>query len=336
MKQNFRLVVCMSLLVVLAGPVFAQKKVVTIKLASIVPENTPWGMALTKLARDWSTVTNGEVELKVYHNGVAGSEQDVLRKLKQNQIQAGVFSSVGMSTISSKIMTVSSPFLIRTDAELDLVLKELKQELEQEFIDQKFQPLTWALAGWVKFFSRSPVFVPADLKKQKVGTASDQPELMQTFKTMGYQMVPVELNEVLISLNSGMIDAVYQSPLAAGGFQFFGIAKNMASINLAPMMGSIIINQRGWRAIPDQYKDKLLELGGQLSKDMNTSILKLEADAIATMLNYGLIINSVSPEQTQLWYTDVEQAMPRLLGKTFDRELYGKIQTLLGNYRNRR
>jgi TRAP-type C4-dicarboxylate transport system substrate-binding protein len=319
----------------MVGPVFAQKKV-TIKLASLVPENTPWGAALNRMAQDWAKATNDEVVLVIYHNGVAGSERDVLRKLKQNQIQAAIFSSTGMSAIAPEIMTVSCPFLIRNDDELDLVLNALKGDLEQRINDRGFFTLAWARAGWVKFFSKAPVFLPVDLKRQKLGTASDQPELMQAFKSMGYNMVPVELTDVLIALNGGMIDAVYQSPVAVGGYQIFGVAKNMASINIAPFMGSIILNQRAWRSIPDTYKPKLLEITRKMEKELDTSILKLESDAVVTMSAYGLVINQVSPAQAQIWYTDVERAIPNLLGTTFDKEIYGKIETILRDYRSGR
>ena len=69
----FRIVFALVLFV-LAGPVFAQRTV-TIKMASPVPENTPWGYFFNQLAADWRRITNGEVELIVYHNGVAGSEK---------------------------------------------------------------------------------------------------------------------------------------------------------------------------------------------------------------------------------------------------------------------
>jgi TRAP-type C4-dicarboxylate transport system substrate-binding protein len=335
MKKLFRPVLFCIILLGAVNPVFAQRRI-TIKLASLVPENTPWGSALNRMAREWSAATNGEVTLQIYHNGVAGGEQDVLRKLKQNQIQAAIFSSIGMSSIAPEIMTLSVPFLIRTNAELDMVLTNLKGDLEKKIDDAGFFPLAWARAGWVKVFSKNPVFVPADLKRMKLGTSADGMELMQAFKAMGYQMVPVETNDILIALNGGMIDAIYQSPIAVGSMQIFGVTKNMASINVAPFMGGMIVNRTAWRSVPDRYKPKLTEIAKRIEREMDTSIMQLEETAVSTMTGYGLRINQVNPEQAQLWYADVERALPTLLGTTFDRDLYGKINLLLRNYRNGR
>jgi TRAP-type C4-dicarboxylate transport system substrate-binding protein len=332
-------VLCIVFLGVLfPGPAFAQRRKITIKLASLVPENTPWGAELNRMAREWAAATNGEVELLVYHNGVAGGEADVLRKLKGNQIQAAILSSFGLNSLTPghEIMTLSCPFLIRDNTELDLVFNSLKPDLEDRINRGGFFTLAWSKVGWVRFFSKSPVFVPADLKRQKLGTNEQEPALMDAFKAMGYQMVPVAMNQILVYLNGGMIDAVYQSPVNVGGLQIFGVAKNMASIHVAPFMGGIVMNQSAWRSIPDRYKPEVLRIAKQLEADLDTSIQQLEADAIATMKSYGLVINELSPAQEQLWYDDVNRIIPSLLGNTFNREIYERIGALLAAHRNGR
>ncbi|MDR1031390.1 MAG: TRAP transporter substrate-binding protein DctP [Treponema sp.] len=317
------------------GMLFAQRKV-TIKLASMVPESTPWGAALNRMSQEWARVSHGEVELRVYHNGVAGGEEDVLRKLRLNQIQGAVFTSAGLNLITPEIMTLSVPFFIRNDAELARVLRDIKPELEAKINEKGFFTLAWAKSGWVKIFSRKEVFIPQDLKQQKLATSPDTEEMSQVFKVMGYQMVPVTMNDLLVSLNSGMVDAVYQSPVLVGGMQFFGITKHMASINIAPFMGGIILNQRAWSRVPEAYKPALIEVSRRIAEDISDSITRLESDVVKTMTSYGLKINQISPEQEQMWYTDVERAMTTLLGTTFNRDLYQKINGILQQYRNGR
>ncbi|MDR1100449.1 MAG: TRAP transporter substrate-binding protein DctP [Treponema sp.] len=340
MKRISRIVVFCIVLgsLLFPGPAFAQRRKLTIKLASLVPENTPWGEALNRMSREWAVITNGEVELLVYHNGVAGGEADILRKLKGNQIQAAILSSFGLNAITPghEIMTLSCPFLIRDNAELDLVLNAIKPALEEKINAEGFFTLAWSKVGWVKFFSKKPVRVPENLKQQKLGTNEQEPALMDAFKAMGYQMVPVAMNQILVYLNGGMIDAVYQSPVNVGGLQIFGVAKNMASINIAPFMGGIVMNQAAWRSIPDRYKPALLRVAKQLETELDTSIQELEASAIATMKEYGLIVNEISPAEERLWHEDVNRVIPSLLGTTFNRELYEKINALLKTRRDGR
>jgi TRAP-type C4-dicarboxylate transport system substrate-binding protein len=327
-------IVFVLVLFVLAGPVFAQRTI-TIKMASPVPENTPWGYFFNQLAADWRRITNGEVELIVYHNGVAGSEKEVVRNLRVNQIQAAVLSTYGLYEISPEVMTLSCPFMIRDDDELDLVLAGLKDELEEKINGKGYFTIAWARVGWVKFFSKQPVFVPADLKRQKLGTNADQAEMNEIFRTMGFQMVPVARNDILIALNSSMVDAVFQSPVAVGSTQIFGLAKNMASINIAPFIGAVVFNRRSWRAIPEKYKPQMIAAVRKNEADLDKAIREMEDDMIKTMENYGLRVNQLSPQQEQLWYDEIGKSMPSLIGSMFDRGVYGRIETILRNHRNR-
>ncbi|AEF85762.1 putative trap dicarboxylate transporter- dctp subunit [Treponema primitia ZAS-2] len=330
MKKSWYIAVLCFICLCMVNPAsaFAQRKI-TIKLASLVPESTPWGAALNQMAAEWAAATNGEVDLRIYHNGTAGGEADVLRKLKMNQIQAAILTTFGLNAITPGIMTLSCPFLIRDNTELDLVLNELKPELEKGINDKGFYFLAWSKVGWVKFFSKSPVFTPNDLKRQKLGTSDTEPALMDAFKAMGYQMVPVAMNQVLVYLNGGMIDAVYQSPVNVGGLQIFGLAKNMASINIAPFLGGIVMNQAAWRSIPDRYKPELIRIAKKMEADLDSSIQALEAGVIETMRQYGLVINQLTPAQEQLWYDDVNRVIPSLFGTTLDRATYGRIEAIL-------
>jgi len=336
-KRKIRFLLVILILFFIVNPLFAQRKI-TIKLASLVPENTAWGAAINRLAAEWARITNGEVEVIVYHNAAAGDEPEVLRKLRINQIQAAVFSSLGMNAVMPEVMAFSYPLLIRNDAELDEVMRRLKPDLDARIQQNGFVTLAWARAGWIKFFSRSPVLTPDDLRRQKLGTSADDQQMIQAFRIMGYQMVSVNMSELMIVLNSGMIDAIYQSPIYAAGNQLFAVARNMSSINIAPFMGGVLMNNTAWRRIPDRYKPQLLEVCRQIEREIESSIAELETEAISTMLRYGLRIHELTPAQMQVWYDDTARFENNLVGTTnaiFNREFYFKIRNILTEYRRR-
>jgi len=319
-------------------PVYGQKRQqgqVVIKLASMVPENTEWGRMVNKLSAEWSRVTNGEVQLQVFANGTQGSEDEVLRKLNMNTIQAAILTSIGLNKIAPEILTLSCPFLVRSDAEFNEVLKNVKGDFEAKINSQNYFTLALVKGGWVKFFSRNPVYVPADLKRQKVGSVPSEPEMARTFRSMGYQVVEVDTSRILIALNGGTIDAIYMSPIFAAGAQYFGVAKNMASINIAPFMGGVVMNKHAWESIPVQHRNNLINVTRRLGTELETSLLKLEAETIQQMKKNGLKENPVTPQQMQEWYDDVAKAVPSLLGGTFDRAMYNKIDGIVKTYRSR-
>ena len=325
----------MLAMIVFAAPLFAQRTI-TIKMASPVPENTPWGQFFNQLASDWKKITNGQVELVIYHNGVAGSEKEVVRNLRVNQLQAAVLSTYGLYEISPETMTISCPFMIRDDDELDLVLAETKSELENKINGKGYFTLAWARIGWVKFFSKQPIYTPADLKRQRLGTNADQAELNEVFKTMGFQMIPVARNDILIALNGNMVDAVFSSLAAVGSSQAFGLAKNMSSINIAPFIGAIVFNQRAWRAIPEKFRPQLIAAARKYEAELDRSVRELENDLVKTFSNYGLNVNQLNQAQEQQWYDEIGRVMPTLVGTMFDKGIYNRIDAILREFRSRR
>jgi TRAP-type C4-dicarboxylate transport system substrate-binding protein len=341
MKKKFIVSVILAAAFILVMPVYGQKRQqqqqnVVIKLASMVPQNSEWGRMVEKLSAEWKKATNGEVQLQVFANGTQGSEEEVLRKLNMNTIQAAILTSFGIAKIAPEVLTLSCPFMFRNDAELDEVLKTVKGDFEAKINSKNYYALTLVKGGWVKFFSRNPVVVPSDLKKQKVGSTPSEPELIRTFRAMGYQVVEVDGTRLLIALNGGTIDAIYMSPIFAAGAQYFGVAKNMASINVAPFMGGVIMNKFAWESIPAQHRDKLMAITRRVGVELETSLLKLEADTVRLMKNNGLKENMVNPQQMEEWYNDITKAVPSLLGTTFDRTTYNKIDGILKSYRSKR
>jgi TRAP-type transport system periplasmic protein len=324
-----KIVLTAAACLVLAAPAFG----LTLKIASVAPEATPWGAALNKLAADWDRITGGQIQVKIFHNGIAGSEADMLRKVKIGQLQGAVLTSFGLNSITPEILTMSAPRLIHNNAELDYVLEKNRATFEKHMQDKGFVVLAWSKAGWVRFFAKKPVFVPADLKKLKLSTDPTEVALSSAFTSLGYQLVPVNLSETLVALSSGMVDAIYISPLAAGGMQFFGVAKYMVNINVAPFLGAIVLSTSVWDKIPADQQAKLLENSRSNEKELDSQVVQLEDKAVTSMEKYGLVVDNLTPEQVQLWEQDATEGLPRAMGTSFDKDTFDRINGQLKQFR---
>jgi TRAP-type C4-dicarboxylate transport system substrate-binding protein len=307
---------------------------VTIKLASLVPETSPWGAALNKMAGNIKAETNGNVDIIVFHGGVAGGEADVLRKLRINQIQAAILTSFGLNEITPEILALSCPFLIRSNDELDYVLERLKPIMEENINRSGFQTIAWSKVGFVSFLSKVPARTPSEMKKLKVGTSDTETTLLNVFKSMGYQLVPQSIDQALIDLNTGRVDVVYQEPLSAASFQLFATAKYMMNFPIAPFMGGIFMTQTSWRTIPEQYRSVILKHAKIAETEIDTQLEALKQDALAMMIQNGLVVYDLTEEEQAMWIDDTEAAIPRLVGSMFDADMYRRITDILKEYRS--
>jgi TRAP-type C4-dicarboxylate transport system substrate-binding protein len=325
-----------SLIGVLSALLLNSSFSLVIKLGSIAPEQTPWGEAINRMASDWSRISGGTIELKVYHNGIAGSESDMLRKMRIGQLQAGVFTSFGLNEISPDILSLSIPFLIRTEGELDYVLKKLQPVLEKKIEAKKYKVIAWSRVGWVRFFSKKPVVYPKDLKAQKMASNPDDEALIQAWKVLGYPQVPVAVPDILSSLNSGMIEAIYASPIAVGGFQWFGLARYMSDFKISPFMGGIVMSQSVWEKIPENLRPELMKSVRAFESELVKNVRDMEEEAIKTMQTYGLIIAPAPKDAEAEWKGELNRGINNMLGKSFSKEMYLLINKYLEEYRSKK
>ena len=259
--------------------------------------------------------------------------------LASNNIQAAVFTSFGLSYIYPPILTMSAPFLIRTQAELDVVMDEVQGDLEAQFNSSDYYIVTWSKAGFVNVFSRDPVFTPDELRRQRIASNAEAADMNTTFKTMGFQVVDTDWTDVGPKLATGAIAAVYQNPAGIAAFQLHTHMKNMLSVNLAPILGGIVINQVTWRrigALDPRYQQELVRATRQIAAGLDESMQKTVNDAISSMARDGLKVNTPSSSQEQLWYSEIERVIPSLLEGTYDKELYHKVSDILTRYRRGR
>jgi len=312
---------------------------IEVKLASPLPKESPWGRTLDRVASEWSRITNGQVRLNVRHGGVEGSESKMRQSLAGDIIQGAVFTSFGLSAIDPGIMTLSAPFLIRNESELNAVMQEMQRELDQRFNRGNYFILAWSKSGFVNIFSRDPVYTPDDLRKMKIASNTEASEMNTVFKTMGFQIIESDWGEVGNKLNAGTVAAVYQQPAAVAAFQLQSILKNMLSINIAPVLGGIVLNQVTWKKIGDlnpRYQQELLDVTRKIANEFDNSLTKTVNDAITTMRRSGLSVNQATAAQEQQWISEVERATTSLLGTTFDRDIYQRVSGILTRIRARR
>ncbi|MFW5684490.1 MAG: TRAP transporter substrate-binding protein DctP [Spirochaetota bacterium] len=331
MNSFVRKLLILGVLLLVASVASAQ----IFRIGSAAPENSPWGRALNRIAADWQEISNGRVRVQVFHNSIAGIESDMVRKMRIGQLQAVVMTSAGLSEFSESILTVSMPLLMRTQDEYNHVFERIQDDLEAEVEDDGFRVLSWSNAGWLHFFTKTPVRVPADLQGQKLAASPDEMGLVRAYQLMGYQPIPISYAERLAALASGMVNAYMTVPILSAGFQWFGATPYMLDLPVGPAPGAIVMSERAYRMLPAAHRDEMLARARELAAGLDTDILELERNAIDTMVEFGLTVVEPTEAERQEWIAEFERSYDLMLGLVFERDLYQQIEGILRDYRNR-
>lgn len=332
MKTKF-----MIISAILFTMVLFQVSAVTLKMASLLPTGTEWDNALNKMAGEWRESTDGRVRVKIYPGGIAGTESDVIRKMRIGQIDMAVLTSIGMTTIVPDTFSMSMPFMIESEEELDFIVKEVTPIFEEAFLEKGFITLTWAKTGWVNFFSKDKVIEPEDMMRMKFAGSATQPELSNSFKKMGFNVVSIEIPDILMGLQSGMVSALYTAPMASASYQWFAIAQNMLDMKVSPVLGGIVITERAWRKIPDSYKSELIASAVELSSNFFSEAVALEKKAIDVMLDNGLKINKPEADTRSHWKALLGDDFSVIVGENgfVSADSFQKVSSMLDEFRSR-
>ncbi len=268
----------------------AMAQTITIKLATLAPEGTTWYNGLRQMGERWSEISGGKVKLKIYAGGVAGNEGTQVRKMRIGQLHAAGMSNMGLLDIDPGPQVINTPMLIRTYEELDCVMEAITPTLEQRLLDKGFVVLSWSDAGWTYYFNREPVRTPADAGRYKVFAWEGDPAAVIGFRKAGFNPVVVQSVEVIPSLQSGLIDGFFSTPLATLSMQWFALAPNMLNVPWAPLTGATIMTKDAWDAIPAEYHEPFLQAAREVGASLKDEIRRQDNAAIRVMQKYGLTV----------------------------------------------
>jgi len=328
MSSARRFLLCAAAALILCAPLGA----LTLKIGSLVPAGSAWDRMLRSISEQWSRLSNGSVSLRVYGAGVAGDEPDMLRKIKIGQLDAAMITMSGLQTVYNGIKALSFPLFIESNDELAFVLDKMKPFFEKELEARGFKVILWSPGGWLYFFSRRPIVVPDELRRQKLWVWGN-PDEVQAWQRSGFQVVPLAATDILTSLQSGMIDAVISSPMLTGSNQWFGISSNMTDLKLAPLWGAVVVSTKSWAQVPKDLQPVLLQTAQRITDQLSPDIEKSDGQAISEMKKYGLQIIHVDTASQGIWEKTVQDGFGMLLGTAYDAQAYEMAKGYLDQYR---
>jgi len=296
-----------SLLLSLAVPAFAQRPTI-VKLATLVPERSVWGLLLRDLTEEWKEITDGQVVARIYPGGVAGDDPDIVRKMRIGQLQAATITVTGLAEIDEAFNVFSIPLFYESYEEYFYVLHSLEPVLRERLEAEGFIFLHWGHGGWVYFFATEPINTIDDLKRFKLFVWAGSARLVAWWKDNGFRPVALAITDALPAMQTGMIEAAPVTPLAALSLQWYRQTPYMLDMGMAPLVGATIMTKRGWSKISAEDQEKILAASKRAAESFEVEVPAQDASAIAEMKKRGLTVSVVTDPEIQRGWTEAAEA----------------------------
>jgi len=306
-----------------------------IRLGTLLPQGSSQYQVLEKMGQDWRNATGGAVTVTIYGGGAMGSENDSVKRMRIGQLQAATLSVGGLSKIDPGISALQKiPMLYHSLDEEEYVRGKMAAEMEQRLEQKGFVALFWGDAGWVHVFSRQAIVRPDDLKKTKLFVTADDPDEAEIIKGLRLQPVPLEWTDVLISLQTGLVDTVPTIPFLCLAGQYDLAAKHMLPLNYVVLVGATVMTKKSWDALTPANREAMGKIAAEAGKQMQIKSREENSMAIEAMKKRGLQVHPLSPELEAEWRQFLEAVYPKMRGTMVPGDVFDEVQQILKEYRN--
>ena len=314
------LVVTAVLVALMAVPVvLLAQRATRIQLGSILPANSVWDRSLKEMAVEWRDETDGRVQLRV-QSGAFRDEAALARRLKRGRPQAAVFGLPG--DIHEAFSVLNIPFFFESDEEVFHVVEALTPTFERVLAGEGLVLLNWGHAGWAHFFSEDRVETLDDLRGTKVFTAAGDDKMLQWYKENGFDPEPLAITDVLLGLNTGLINAHPSPPYVALLFQWFDKTPFMLDVPLAPVLGITVVTERTWDGIDADDQQVLLASAKRLEQELLSDVAAQERDSIEQMRRRGLTVVEIDDAAKASFRAVADQLTASWRGEMIPADVY--------------
>lgn len=305
-----------------------------IKIATVAPKGSIYHRVLQETGQAYRDATGGKGRVVVYPDSLQGTESDTVRRMRVGQLDASMLTVVGLSEIDPSVAALQfMPMMFRSWEEVDYVREALRPMLEDKLGAKGFAVLFWGEAGWVQFFTKEPITLPAEFKRAHIFVWAGDNAQLALMKSLGYQPVGLPITDILPGLETGMIDTVPVAPLWALVGQFDRVTRHMLQVNWVPIVGATVMRRATLEAMSPAARESVLASSKRAGELLRAHREQQDQESIRAMQARGLAVRPLTPELERAWRELARDAWPLVRGSMVPADTFDRVQAALVTYR---
>jgi TRAP-type C4-dicarboxylate transport system substrate-binding protein len=179
-----------------------------------------------------------------------------------------------------------------------------------EIWKSRYKSVVLAEGAWCsqRLFSKTPIHTLEDFKNKRLRVHN--PQTAELMNAIGAKPVPLALQEVMPSLERGVIDGLFTSACYGNGQEYWRVAKNVQDWGIGPITGwAVIMNQDFWSKIPADLQKKISAEMALLEKEALDKHGNADEAALAEM-KAGGALTWVAPKSERARVLQPEYVKP--------------------------
>jgi TRAP-type C4-dicarboxylate transport system substrate-binding protein len=325
LKGAVVLIACTAVL-----PLFAAE----LKVASIAPDGSQWMRAMRAAGERAKERTSGRVELKFYPGGVMGNDRQVLRRIRIGQLHGGAFTAGGLAERYPALNLYGIPLLFNSLEEVDFVRERLDPKLAAGLEAAGFVSFGFSEGGFANLMANEPIRNLGDLRRKKIWVPEGDAISFLAMEALGLSPVVLPPTDVLTGLQTGLLDVVANSPVAALVLQWHTKVKYRTELPVSYAMGIFALDARVFGSLSGGDQQILREVMGEVMLDIDRASREDNRRAAEVMTSTGVTPTAVADTDIKSLRATIETIYPTLRGRAdVDVVMFDEVLALLAEYR---
>lgn len=271
---------------------------ITLKIATIAPEGTPWEKQLKNLKKRYEEGSKGRIKVKLFFGGSLGGEKALVRRCSQGSIQMAGVSTGAASSLIPELNVLELPYLFRDAAEADRILDTVvKPQMAKLLASKGFVFGLWAENGFRSMFTRErPVKSVADLRGLRMRSQETISHL-NMYRALGANPNPIDATNVLTSLQTNVVDGFDNTPIFAFATSWYQGARHFTQTEHIFQPGLILISKQWYDGLPADLKTVVTDIPQSFVDEGRRGVRDLEPLLVKNLGRAGLTVNRLEPAQ---------------------------------------
>ena len=260
----------------------------TFKIATLVPENSFWMETFRKHATQIETQTNQRVRFKFYPGGVMGGDRTVYRKMRSGQLQGAAVTNGSLNRLYPDIQLYSLLMKFSTLDEVDYIRKKMDAELIEKLNKSKVIAMGFAEMGFAYLMSKNNINNIQDLRNNKTWIPEDNNMAKSAMNALSIPAIPLTIADVLVGLQTGMVDVVTASPVGALALQWHTQIHYLIDLPISYIFGVFILDKKFFQHLSTEDQAIVKIELAQAMKDIDAKNRQDNVSALQALYNLGI------------------------------------------------
>ena len=242
----------------------------------------------------------------------------------------------GIGEVVEDFRVMGIPFLFDSYAEVDYVAEKLWPHFQKAFRDKQLVLLALSEVGFIYTMSKKPITTLDELKNSKSWVPEGDPISNIFLETVGVTPTALSIPDVLTSLQTGLIDTVYNAFYGAIVLQWFTRTNYITDIPFAYGYGAFAMDQKAFAKLPHEYARMMETTARAHFTRLLQDTRKSNESALQVLQNNGITLVKPTPETRDELQGFRIKTVNKLDNGVFSKAIYEETMKSLTEFRANR